>query len=1089
MKRIPFYLACLLALGVSRAAAVADNAVQFTSCPSSVLEGAQISYQLQALVLNQDEAGGLTVTDTFPPNLTVTAASAADHSDHEPEPLCDNVSFCSIGSGIITCGLPDVCMDDDADADDVPTSDDYMNMAITATAPNVIGPITITANAQGTFPDPNPINNTASCTTMVTAPGASAEADVSITKVANPSIVKIGNNVTYTLTVSNAGLQVATNTVVNDNLSSALSWASATTTRGTCNAGNPVACNLGNLAVGAKATVTIVAKTLSVGTVTNTATVSSNAPDFTPVDNTASTTINVVQGGADLYIDKEADSDPVVVGSALAYTLNISNFGPDTAVAPVVTDALPSSVNFVSATVPQNLGSCTGTTTVKCTLKDMPSANNATVIIVVKPTVAGTLSNNAVVASPTTPDPFPGNNSSTVTVTVVGGSGSYLNRIVVTPSMASVPLNGQFQFNATGYDQNNNPMSGISYSWGVANPGNSISQAGLFTGKVPGGDIVTAYSGTISGTATVTVTSGGGGNPAPILTSLTPNATAAGSPQFSMAVNGSNFLSGAVVTWNGVNLATSFGSSSLLTATVPAGDVLNAGSANVQVLNPDGQSSGLLPFTIIQSGGGNPPPVLTSLTPNTTSAGSPSFNMTVNGSGFANGATVTWNGANLATAFMSSNGLMAAVPAADVMSVGSANVQVLNPDTQSSGILLFTITASGGGGGGGCTPAVLSSIAVNPPLAMAGLGGTVSYTAEAFDQCNNLLTGIPFTWSFSVPGNGNTISPTGDGTTATFQAGSLASAAGSYTVTAINGVVSGTAAVTVNGNVQPPGGGLWIIDPASANPNPVTGTTTRLHVLAGSTNSTNGGKDINYQWSPIGRYATITPDPVVLGDANVSFPPQAGTMQYQFEVTIKDPAGLKLTQDVFVMVIQTPARVTVSPSQAITFVGTTFPFTAEVLDQWGDSMDAAVTWRATAGSISQSSGLSASFTSPIPLQNVTVTATAQNGVFGTALMGVQAREIGIINDISNGKAYPVPFKGTSGVPGITFANLAPNTTIKLYATDGHLVDTLYADSNGDNVLWKVTNMNGTKVASGVYLYRIENGATGQVKEGKVVVIE
>jgi hypothetical protein len=54
--------------------------------------------------------------------------------------------------------------------------------------------------------------------------------------------------------------------------------------------------------------------------------------------------------------------------------------------------------------------------------------------------------------------------------------------------------------------------------------------------------------------------------------------------------------------------------------------------------------------------------------------------------------------------------------------------------------------------------------------------------------------------------------------------------------------------------------------------------------------------------------------------------------------------------------------------------------------------------------------------------------------------------------------------------------------------DGHLVETMYS-AGGDNVLWQVINMNGHKVASSVYLYRIENGISGQVKEGKVAVIQ
>ena len=84
--------------------------------------------------------------------------------------------------------------------------------------------------------------------------------------------------------------------------------------------------------------------------------------------------------------------------------------------------------------------------------------------------------------------------------------------------------------------------------------------------------------GTLSNIATFTI-----GSLTPTLVSLSPSTIAAGSPGFTMSLTGTNFVSGAQVTWNSTQLATSFGSASALTATVPSNLLVGAGVVNVQV--------------------------------------------------------------------------------------------------------------------------------------------------------------------------------------------------------------------------------------------------------------------------------------------------------------------------------------------------------------------------------------------------------------------------------------------------------------------------------------------------------------------------
>jgi hypothetical protein len=65
-------------------------------------------------------------------------------------------------------------------------------------------------------------------------------------------------------------------------------------------------------------------------------------------------------------------------------------------------------------------------------------------------------------------------------------------------------------------------------------------------------------------------------NPVPFLNQpLVPTATAPGGSSFALTVNGTGFISGSAVNWNGTALSTTFVSSSQLTATIPASDFAN----------------------------------------------------------------------------------------------------------------------------------------------------------------------------------------------------------------------------------------------------------------------------------------------------------------------------------------------------------------------------------------------------------------------------------------------------------------------------------------------------------------------------------
>jgi uncharacterized repeat protein (TIGR01451 family) len=121
------------------------------------------------------------------------------------------------------------------------------------------------------------------CTITVLA----ASADLSITKT-GPATAGPNTNITYTITVSNAGPSFASSVVVTDVLPAGLTFVSATPSQGLCSGSGTVTCSLGTVNIGASATISLVAHTpANVSTFSNTATVSSATTDPTPGNNTS----------------------------------------------------------------------------------------------------------------------------------------------------------------------------------------------------------------------------------------------------------------------------------------------------------------------------------------------------------------------------------------------------------------------------------------------------------------------------------------------------------------------------------------------------------------------------------------------------------------------------------------------------------------------------------------------------------------------------------------------------------------------------------------------------------------------------------
>ncbi|HEY1900101.1 MAG TPA: PQQ-binding-like beta-propeller repeat protein [Steroidobacteraceae bacterium] len=166
---------------------------------------------------------------------------------------------------------------------------------------------------------------------------------------------------------------------------------------------------------------------------------------------------------------------------------------------------------------------------------------------------------------------------------------------------------------------------------------------------------------------------------APQIVSLTPYTVTAGAAAFTLTVSGSYFQSSSQVLWNGSALSTTYVSASQLTAQVSAADVAAVGTTNVQVATGSAQSDPD-PFYITQL----VPVALNQVSPSSVTAGGVAFYVTAIGTGFNSYSVIDWNGAALATTYVSPTVLRALVPANLIANTGSASVTVVNPTVQNA---------------------------------------------------------------------------------------------------------------------------------------------------------------------------------------------------------------------------------------------------------------------------------------------------------------------------------------------------------------------------------------------------------------------
>jgi uncharacterized repeat protein (TIGR01451 family) len=222
--------------------------------------------------------GGTTTYMVTVSNAGPTAVSPASVTDTFPAG-CASVSFTSSASGGATGNTAAGTGSIGDLALDLPAGSSVTYVATCTIDPAATGTFVNTATVASATPDPDAANNSATDTDTLTS-----SADLSLTKVlttAGP--IHVGDNVGFTLTVTNNGPSNATGVTVTDVLPAGLAYVS-----NDCGAGfaaPTLTWNVGVLAVSASVTCNLTVTITQAGTIINSGSVTGNESDPAPDNN------------------------------------------------------------------------------------------------------------------------------------------------------------------------------------------------------------------------------------------------------------------------------------------------------------------------------------------------------------------------------------------------------------------------------------------------------------------------------------------------------------------------------------------------------------------------------------------------------------------------------------------------------------------------------------------------------------------------------------------------------------------------------------------------------------------------------------
>lgn len=372
--------------------------------PDTANAGTNVTYRTTVVNAGPDASGTVNIADPLAAGMTFISFVQTQGAAMTCTTPAVN------GTGSVDCTLPDLVFGASVQYD--------LTLHIDAmTPPGTVlmsGAVATTGPTQPFPVDDTEENNVGVAGTYVLG---AAVADIAISKTAAAAVAPNGN-ISYTITVSNVGPATATDVAFTDSLPSGTTFVSLQQTSGssfTCvkpavGASGTVDCTLASMGVGSAVFSLVINSQLPSGSlIENQVTVTSTSVDSNG-ENNAGIAATAIEA-SDLTLSMSAPAT-VAQGSALSYTLTLSNAGPDAAHNVGLIETLPAGTTFVSWV--QNSGppfACNypasgASGSVSCLTSVLAVGPSAQFTLTVTAATAGNATASATVRADT-PDPSP----------------------------------------------------------------------------------------------------------------------------------------------------------------------------------------------------------------------------------------------------------------------------------------------------------------------------------------------------------------------------------------------------------------------------------------------------------------------------------------------------------------------------------------------------------------------------------------------------------------------------------------------------------------------------------------------------------
>ncbi len=358
--------------------AAPDLVISKTDGVLSVVGGQTLDYDITFTNAGNQIATGVVITDVLPDEVSFVTCTDS----------CD-----STGDPTIVWNVGDLAPGDGGTFTVTATVDDPLDPSTR----HVINNVSI-ADDGTNGADPTPGNNSDS-------DDDTSGIDLAVTKSDGQTTAVPGEDVTYTVTVTNNGPTTIQDFQLTETLPTALTDVTFAPSAGTYDPGSGIWNGFGDFDEGDSLTLEVSGRIDPAATGDLTNTVRVTAPDFvTDSDPTNDTAVDVdtLDPTSNLVITKELTTD-LALGEDARYDISVRNNGPSVAVGVRVVDVLPTGLTFRSTIAPGWTCVNSPATTVTCTLDDPLAVNDTasfTLVVAVTAPGGSVITNTATVSLP-----------------------------------------------------------------------------------------------------------------------------------------------------------------------------------------------------------------------------------------------------------------------------------------------------------------------------------------------------------------------------------------------------------------------------------------------------------------------------------------------------------------------------------------------------------------------------------------------------------------------------------------------------------------------------------------------------------------